>query len=47
MLLTEQGGRAEDGNLFATGHCGKRGTQGNFGFTKAHIATDQTIHGLA
>ena len=47
VLLSEQGGRHQNRHLLAAVHGNKRRTHGHFGFTKAHIAADQTIHRLA
>ena len=47
MLLREQGGRYQDSHLFLARYCYKGRTQGDFGFAKAHIAADDTVHRLA
>ena len=47
MLLSQQGGRAQQGNLLAIGYGQEGGTQSDFGFPKAYIPADQTIHRLA
>ena len=45
MLLREQGRGYEHGNLFAVLHRLERGTYGDFGFTEAHVAGDEAVHG--
>jgi hypothetical protein len=44
MLFAEQGGRAEDGNLPATGHRAESGAQGDLGLAEADVTTDQAVH---
>ena len=45
MLLGQQRGGGQQGDLLATGHGHKGGAQRDLGFAKAHIATDQAVHG--
>ena len=45
VLFCQQGGGRQDGHLFATRDGHKGGTQSHFGFSKAHIAAHQAIHG--
>jgi hypothetical protein len=45
VLLGQQRGRRQNGDLLATGHGDKRGAQGHLGLAKTHIAADQAVHG--
>ena len=45
MLLGQQGGGRQNRHLLATRHGHKGCAQGHLGFAKAHIATNQTVHG--
>ncbi len=45
MLLGEDGGGHQDGNLFAIGDGFEGGAQGHLGLAVAHVAADQAIHG--
>ena len=45
MLFCKQGGGCQDGDLLATHHRNKRGTQRHLGFAKTHIATNKAVHG--
>ena len=45
MLLGQQGGWHQHRHLTATHHGHKSSTQSDLSFTKANIATDQSIHG--
>ena len=45
VLLRKQRGRCQDGHLFATCDRNECSSQSHFGFTKAHIATHQAVHG--
>ena len=47
MLLGEQRGRAEHGDLLAVGHRDEGGAQGDFGLAEADVAADQAVHRLA
>ena len=44
MLLGQERGGRQEGDLSPTGHGHKSRAQGHFGLTKAHIATDQAVH---
>ena len=44
MLLHEQRGGHEHGDLLAVLHGLERGAHGDFGFAEAHVAADQAIH---
>ena len=46
MLLCENRRRHENRNLFSVHHALERRANRHFGFSKTHIATDQTIHRL-
>ena len=46
VLLREDSGRHEDGNLFPTHHGLERRADGDFRFPETHVAADQTIHRL-
>ena len=46
MLLSQQRGRCEYGNLFATHRGDECGAQCDLGFAKANVAADQPIHRL-
>jgi hypothetical protein len=45
MLLGQQRGGRQNGDLLATGHGDKRGAQGHLGLAKTHVAADQAVHG--
>ena len=44
MLLGQQGGGGQDGDLLAAHDGDERGPQRHLGFAKAHIAADQAVH---
>ena len=44
MLTGQQGGRRDNCNLYTRHGSHKSSTDSDLGFTKAHIATNQTIH---
>ena len=46
MLLRENRRRHENGNLFSVHHGLERGADGDFGFAKADVAANQTVHRL-
>ena len=45
VLLSEQGGRYQHGNLLVILYGEEGGTHRDFGFTKADITTHQAVHG--
>ena len=45
MLLGQQRGRREDGDLFAACDSHEGCPQRHFGFAKSHVAANQTVHG--
>ena len=47
MLPRQQGGGRKDGALLAAHDALERGPQGHFGLTHAHVAAEQTVHGIA
>jgi hypothetical protein len=47
VLLGQQRGRAQDGDLLAVGHGDEGGAHGDLGLAEADVAADQAIHRLA
>ncbi|VDR28052.1 Uncharacterised protein [Raoultella terrigena] len=44
MLLSEQGRRHQHRHLLMVFYRQEGGAHGHFGFAKAHVAADQTVH---
>ena len=47
MLFGQKSRRTENRHLFAAHHGHEGGAKGHFGFAKAHVAADETVHGTA
>ena len=47
VLFGQKSRRTENRHLFAAHHGHEGGAKGHFGFAKAHVAADETVHGTA